>query len=142
MKASVIFEDCHENATFISDSVDMDEHGFASFYSLKFDKATRKRVLFFFFLTHCRFPNEPLKNSPSPPPKKVAKLQFSMDAQITTPKGNIQIPIQSESSAPFIVFTNESQWEESESILLKKDCFVHSEITFVSSFFIILFNFI
>lgn len=103
VKASVIFEDCHENATFISDSVDMDDHGFASFYSLKFDKATRKRV---------------------------AKLQFSMDATISTPKGSLQTPIQSESSSPFIVFTNESQWEESESILLKKDCFTQPEISF------------
>lgn len=42
----------------------------------------------------------------------------------------ITLPIQSEASAPFIVFTNESQWEESEAILLKKECFPTNEIQF------------
>ena len=40
------------------------------------------------------------------------------------------MPIQGGQSAPFIVFTNESQWEESEGILLKKDCFSTNDVTF------------
>mmetsp|Transcript_7501 Transcript_7501/g.21340 ORF Transcript_7501/g.21340 Transcript_7501/m.21340 type:complete len:783 (+) Transcript_7501:97-2445(+) len=106
VKAEVIYEDYHEReGTFTSDTVAMDTHGFASFYNLKFSKATRK---------------------------KVARLQFSVTAEFTLEGGREKhvLPIQSESSAPFIVFTNESQWEESESILLKKEAFPSNEVSF------------
>ena len=99
VKAQVIVEDYHEKSVeyFLSNSTQLDEHGFASFFALKFDKATKK---------------------------KVARLHFSMEAQIETPYGKWEkVQIQSEASAPFIVFTNENQWESSEAILLKKDCF-------------------
>ena len=47
MKADVIIEDYHEKeGSFTSDTVQMDAQGFASFYSLKFLKATRKKVCF------------------------------------------------------------------------------------------------
>ena len=107
VKAHVIVEDYHEKQVqFTSDTTPMDDHGFASFYALKFDKATKK---------------------------KVARLQFSMEAKIQTPIGEFKtVHIQSESSAPFIVFTNENQWESSETILLKKDCFLgQNEVRFI-----------
>lgn len=61
----------------------------------------------------------------------MARLQFSVTATLTFDGQSYpDIPIQSDSSAPFIVFTNESQWEESEGILLKKDSFDGNEVKF------------
>ena len=53
-----------------------------------------------------------------------------MSVNLTVNGRTTNIPIQSEPSAPFIVFTNECQWEESEGSLLKKDCFDAHEIPF------------
>ncbi len=139
VKADVIYEDYHEReGTFTSDSQMLDPQGFASFYALKFAKATRKKVLHSLSLSHS--PSLTLSISLFLSFNvflvvyvliQVARLQFSVTATITF-DGQIypDIPIQSDSSAPFIVFTNESQWEESEGILLKKDAFEGNEVKF------------
>jgi len=56
--------------------------------------------------------------------KKTIHLKFSVEVQITRRDGSsIKRVIESDGSKPFIVKTNENQWEESEGILLKTDAF-------------------
>jgi len=106
VRAELIYEDYHEKeGTFTTDEQDLNEQNFASFYNLKFSKSTRL---------------------------KVARLQFAVEAQYSNAtRAPATAAIQSESSAPFIVLTNESQWESSEGILLKKDAFKGNEITWM-----------
>ena len=51
-----------------------------------------------------------------------------MKAKINTPNGDIEIDIDSEDSAPFIVLSNESQWDECEFILFKRECFNDDDV--------------
>jgi hypothetical protein len=56
--------------------------------------------------------------------KKTIHLKFSVEVQITRRDGSsIKRVVESDGSKPFIVKTNENQWEESEGILLKTDAF-------------------
>jgi len=51
-------------------------------------------------------------------------LKFTAQVQLVTQSGKIiQSSLESAPSNPFIVITNESQWEGSEELLLKKDSF-------------------
>jgi hypothetical protein len=47
-----------------------------------------------------------------------------VQVQLTTLNGmSINATIESPATEPFIVITNESQWEDSEQVLLRKDIF-------------------
>jgi len=57
-------------------------------------------------------------------------LRFSMKVDLMTLDGNtITLVVQSAPSIPFIVMTNDSQWEMSEEILFKKDAYQDSNQT-------------
>jgi len=64
---------------------------------------------------HLKFLNGTRKNS--------VTLRFGMQVQVTQPNGAVTVTVESHSTRPFIVITNECQWEESEGTLLKKDAF-------------------
>lgn len=56
--------------------------------------------------------------------KKTIRLKFSVDVQMQLPNGSsFGATLESNLSQPFIVKTNENQWEESEGILLKYESF-------------------
>jgi len=64
---------------------------------------------------HLKFLNGTRKNS--------VTLRFGMQVQVSQPNGGVTVTVESHSTRPFIVITNECQWEESEGTLLKKDAF-------------------
>merc|ERR1712137_120667 len=64
---------------------------------------------------HLKFLNGTRKNS--------VTLRFGMQVQVSQPSGAVTVTVESHSTRPFIVITNECQWEESEGALLKKDAF-------------------
>jgi len=64
---------------------------------------------------HLKFLNGTRKNS--------VTLRFGMQVQVSQPNGAVTVTVESHSTRPFIVITNECQWEESEGTLLKKDAF-------------------
>ena len=65
---------------------------------------------------HLKFLNGTRKNS--------VTLRFGMQVQVTQSSGSaVTVTVESHSTRPFIVITNECQWEESEGTLLKKDAF-------------------
>lgn len=64
---------------------------------------------------HLKFLNGTRKNS--------VTLRFGMQVQVSQPNGPVTVTVESHSTRPFIVITNECQWEESEGTLLKKDAF-------------------
>lgn len=55
--------------------------------------------------------------------KNSMRLRFGIQLQIVQNGAPQTCTVESNSSRPFIVITNECQWEESEGILLKKDTF-------------------
>lgn len=55
--------------------------------------------------------------------KNPVRLRFGIQLQINQNGAAQTVTVESNSSRPFIVITNECQWEESEGILLKKDAF-------------------
>jgi len=55
--------------------------------------------------------------------KSSVTLRFGMQVQVSQPSGAVTVTVESHSTRPFIVITNECQWEESEGTLLKKDAF-------------------
>jgi len=56
--------------------------------------------------------------------KSPVTLRFGLQVQLTTMNGmSINATIESPATEPFIVITNESQWEDSEQVLLRKDIF-------------------
>jgi hypothetical protein len=55
--------------------------------------------------------------------KSPVALRFGMQVQVAQPSGTATVTIESNLSHPFIVITNECQWEESEGTLMRKDCF-------------------
>jgi hypothetical protein len=56
--------------------------------------------------------------------KSPVSLRFGVQVQLTTMNGMaINATIESPATEPFIVITNESQWEDSEQVLLRKDIF-------------------
>lgn len=55
--------------------------------------------------------------------KNAVTLRFGMQVHVSQPGGPVTVTVESHSTRPFIVITNECQWEESEGILLKKDSF-------------------
>jgi hypothetical protein len=56
--------------------------------------------------------------------KSRVTLRFSMQVGVVNKSGQtVTAPIESPSTSPFIVITNESQWEQSEEILIKSDAF-------------------
>eukprot|EP01096_Ripella_sp_DP13-Kostka_P016086 TRINITY_DN771_c0_g2_i2.p1 TRINITY_DN771_c0_g2~~TRINITY_DN771_c0_g2_i2.p1 ORF type:complete len:726 (-),score=340.17 TRINITY_DN771_c0_g2_i2:336-2240(-) len=71
---------------------------------------------------HLKFLNGTRKNS--------ATLRFGIQAQVVQGPNTATVTVESQSSMPFIVITNECQWEESEGVLLKRDTF--SELSEVS----------
>lgn len=64
---------------------------------------------------HLKFLNGTRKNS--------VTLRFGMQVQVSQPSAPVTVTVESHSTRPFIVITNECQWEESEGTLLKKDAF-------------------
>jgi len=59
----------------------------------------------------------------------MVRLQFSVPIEYITGNGSSSVvALESEPSHPFIVVTNESQWEYSEGALLKKDAFPQPEV--------------
>lgn len=69
------------------------EDGYATFFDLRFDKPTRLNIAHLFFSV---------------------RLRFMADEKLGT-----SLQIRSDPSAPFIVITNESQWGDSEGLLMK-----------------------
>lgn len=55
--------------------------------------------------------------------KNPVRLRFGIQLQVNHQGAPQTVTVESNSSRPFIVITNEIQWEESEGILLKKDAF-------------------
>jgi EF-hand fold domain/STATa Immunoglobulin-like domain/SH2 domain/Dictyostelium STAT, coiled coil len=100
MRAELCYEDYHERDADVQvvDSQPMDDSAYASFYNLKFTRGTRL---------------------------KAAHLRFVVDVRYEQGRGAAfgTTSIQSEPSAPFIILTNESQWESSEGTLLADDAF-------------------
>lgn len=65
---------------------------------------------------HLKFLNGTRKNS--------VTLRFVMQVQVAQPNGGpVTVTVESHPTRPFIVITNECQWEESEGALLKKEAF-------------------
>ena len=81
---------------------------------------------------HLRFLNGTRKNS--------VTLRFGMQVQVVQPAGPVTVTVESYATQPFIVITNECQWEESEGTLLKKDAFGEQVPVFIL-FNVFLINF-
>jgi hypothetical protein len=69
------------------------EEGYATFFDLRFDKPTRLNIAHLFFSV---------------------RLRFMADEKMGT-----SLQMRSDPSSPFIVITNESQWGDSEGMLMK-----------------------
>ena len=84
--------------TITNDKQEMDDCGIARFTDLRFPQGTRL---------------------------KMVRLQFAVEVQFAQFNGTACKALleTKEPSNPFIVMTNENQWESSEGILLKKDVF-------------------
>jgi hypothetical protein len=76
---------------------------------------------------HLKFLNGTRKNS--------VTLRFMMQVQVAQPTGqSVTVTVESHPTRPFIVITNECQWEESEGALLKKEAF-GEQVIFLGIFF-------
>ena len=55
----------------------------------------------------------------------MVRLQFAIEVQFTLLNGAVSKALieSKEPSNPFVVMTNENQWDQSEGMLLKKDIF-------------------
>eukprot|EP01103_Thecamoeba_quadrilineata_P013946 TRINITY_DN401_c0_g3_i1.p1 TRINITY_DN401_c0_g3~~TRINITY_DN401_c0_g3_i1.p1 ORF type:complete len:653 (-),score=131.78 TRINITY_DN401_c0_g3_i1:75-1961(-) len=90
-----------------NDCQDLDDQGIATFFNIRFPTGTRM---------------------------KAVRLQFAVpvkyhlfdDGQST---GGTPALIESDVSHPFIVLTNENQWDVAAGVLLKKELFQHKELT-------------
>ena len=99
--AEVVSEDSKKGEeVFMTGEKALDEEGYATFYDLKFEKATRLNVAHLYFDVRVRF--------------------LSEEAPIT---------LQSPASSPFVVITNESQWGDSEGMLMGLKAFSEGTIT-------------
>jgi EF-hand fold domain/SH2 domain len=59
----------------------------------------------------------------------MVRMQFAVSIEYVGSSGSSKVEsLESEPSHPFIVVTNESQWEFSEGMLLKKDAFPQPEV--------------
>eukprot|EP01095_Lingulamoeba_sp_RSL-Kostka_P005020 TRINITY_DN1634_c0_g2_i1.p1 TRINITY_DN1634_c0_g2~~TRINITY_DN1634_c0_g2_i1.p1 ORF type:complete len:728 (+),score=240.98 TRINITY_DN1634_c0_g2_i1:560-2743(+) len=100
VKAELIYEEYRAKRgsfTILNDEQDLDENKIASFTDLRFPHGTRL---------------------------KMVRLQFSLEVEYVKADGNIgKAIVESNSSRNFIVMTNENQWDSSECVLLKRDCF-------------------
>ena len=88
--AEVVSEDSKKGEeTFVAAEKVLDGEGYASFFDLKFEKPTRLNVAHLYFSVRVRFLTE-----------------------------GSSTPLRSPASAPFVVITNESQWGDSEGVLM------------------------
>jgi hypothetical protein len=55
--------------------------------------------------------------------KNSVTLRFGIQVQVVQGSSSASVTVESNSSQPFIVITNECQWEESEGTLLRRDAF-------------------
>lgn len=106
VKAVLYFDDQSkkekESLAISNDVADFDSQGEASFGDLRFPAGTRL---------------------------KMVRLQFSVHIQyVIVGKTNLTTTIlESEPTEPFVVMTNENQWDNSAGILLKKDSFDNAQ---------------
>eukprot|EP01102_Stenamoeba_stenopodia_P016602 TRINITY_DN5820_c0_g1_i1.p1 TRINITY_DN5820_c0_g1~~TRINITY_DN5820_c0_g1_i1.p1 ORF type:complete len:555 (-),score=113.32 TRINITY_DN5820_c0_g1_i1:163-1827(-) len=106
VKAILFFDDQSkkekESLAISNDVADFDSQGEACFSDLRFPAGTRL---------------------------KMVRLQFSVHVQyVLVGKTNLTTTIlESEPTEPFVVMTNENQWDNSAGILLKKDAFDNSQ---------------
>lgn len=103
VKAELIYEEFYQSKAVTpgpilsNDSQEMDQSGVAAFADLKFLQGTRQ---------------------------KVVRLQFNQEVQFIQIDGNIgRVSVVSDTSSPFIVLTNEKQWDVVEGTLLRRDAF-------------------
>ena len=82
---------------------------------------------------HLKFLNGTRKNS--------VTLRFGMQIQVSQGNTSSTITVESHTSQPFIVITNECQWEESEGVLLRKEAFGEQVYFYFGDFSIIYFFF-
>ena len=67
--------------------------------------------------------------------KNAVYLRFIMDVKVSQAGQSVSGTVESENSAPFVVMTNQKQWEACERTLLLRDSF-NGQVYF----FILLFN--
>jgi hypothetical protein len=101
VKGNLVYEDYNarkNNFTVVNDTQDLDSQGEAPFNDIRFPHGTRL---------------------------KMVRLQFSVQIQHLLPGATSPtiLTLESNTSEPFIVMTNENQWEFSAGILLKKEAF-------------------
>jgi hypothetical protein len=100
VRAQLIHEDYKSQPTSMditNDQQEMDENGYVSFTELRFPSGTRQ---------------------------KMVRLQFCVQVRFVKIDGTIGTEaLESDTSQPFVILTNENQWKVSEGLLLKKDIF-------------------
>lgn len=102
VRAEVVSEDSRKGEdAFFAGERPLDEDGFATFYDMKFAKPTRLNTAHLYFSV---------------------KVQFVMDDKTTS-----TVLVTSSPSEPFVVITNESQWGDSEGLLLRMSAFQDRE---------------
>jgi len=101
--AEVVSEDNKKGEEiFVAGERVLDEEGYATFYDLKFAKPTRLNVAHLYFNLRVRFLSE-------------------------DKYGSTSLNLRSPPSAPFVVITNESQWGDSEGMLMRIKAFGDAE---------------
>jgi hypothetical protein len=85
--------------------------------------------------THTRIAKFPLKFLAGTK-KAPANIRFAMQLVVAPTGGNLNqnqpVTIESNSSLPLVVITNECQWEGSAGTLLKKEAFSNGQVSFFS----------
>eukprot|EP00008_Paramoeba_atlantica_P003665 CAMPEP_0201486210 /NCGR_PEP_ID=MMETSP0151_2-20130828/10275_1 /ASSEMBLY_ACC=CAM_ASM_000257 /TAXON_ID=200890 /ORGANISM="Paramoeba atlantica, Strain 621/1 / CCAP 1560/9" /LENGTH=808 /DNA_ID=CAMNT_0047870723 /DNA_START=109 /DNA_END=2535 /DNA_ORIENTATION=- len=107
IKAELVYEEYHQkgcNFTMQGDVQELDDNNTATFSEIRFSRGTRL---------------------------KMVRLQFMADVKFKQYGQMSSIMLESDPSSPFIIMTNESQWDFSEGILFKKDAFTRNEISWV-----------
>jgi hypothetical protein len=100
VKANLLYEDYSakkDSLTIANDTQDLDPQGEAAFSDIRFPNGTRL---------------------------KMVRLQFNVQVQHVVVGGAMaSTTLESDPSDPFVIITNENQWQASAGILLKKDAF-------------------
>ena len=102
----VVSEDSKKGEeVFVAGEKELDEEGYATFYDLKFAKPTRLNVAHLYFHVQIRF--------------------LTGDDHY----GGASMTLRSPPSSPFVVITNESQWGDSEGMLMRLKAFYQETIS-------------